>query len=1061
MSQIEDIMSTLSPEERQAVLTIMKEQATRGSSTALTELFEEDYEEIPVDIDTFLESPRYLGNATNNGTAIYPYWRNAYRQIIDNDKVECAFSGSIGCGKACSLDSNLIGPGGYFKMKDVKVGDLVAGEDGKFHTVIGVFPQGYKPTYHVNFSDGTYVDCSDDHIWSILDKNNEIIDVTTLDIISMRTNNEKVEIPQLTAAVRFHIPQYNVEDCFAEGDNGMLTVKSSLLTAPISLRVDICMNTLKKLGNINLNNRSIQLTNRFVNNFQLFCDIYRSIGCVVNENGSDTVDIFVPEWLNPYDEGTDSYYLIQMWGDMRHKYVVSVDQIPDKECQCIYVDNPSHLFLTNNFTPTHNTTAAIYLMSYFVYKLMCLRNIRQYFGLEGNGPVCIAFLNNTLQLSKGVAYDKFMSTVASSPWFLERGEVRGTVNLRYKPEKNIEFVIGSSADQIIGRDIFCLTGDTRIETADGTQCLVDLENKSIRVKCLDNNGNVILSEKPVKIVRTKEVAAVRIITLQDKTTIRCTFNHRFLMVDMTYKEAKDIKRNDKLYSPTQPQGILVSGINFATYQNSIPVYDVINVEPYHNFVVNTGKNFIISHNCGLIDEINFCLDANTPIVTTKGVKSLVDVSPSDKLFSYNIDNHKLHRSLSDGGMPTAYVDEYVELELVDGTTLRCSKNHRFLLSSGEYKQAYDLTEDDDLMEMSPYGYVYISTNKINGKRYIGQHKGLFDSSYLGSGDALWLAIQKYGRRAFETEVIEYCYSANELDERENYWLLHYNAAKSDKFYNITNYQYPITSNCVIMHKNGHMKRVTATDMQQYLDNGYELGIDPSMNFHAGKCYIIRDSCVKLVPLSERDRYIDIGWDVFSPNRGKVVINNGAMLRYVDASELAECLREGWVIGNCFNTSFKSHRWMNNGEVDIHVDKSQTAKFEKLGFKFGRCYQRDRLYMTDGKINMLVYRSDVDNYKSKGFRIGKYNSNSKGARWVKKGNELKRIAATEFQSYIDDGWVSTNNCEGRCCIYPPGSKSYKRVTLSEAIQLVKQGYTYNKGTQTARMIEEALKHENKK
>ena len=42
----------------------------------------EVYEEIPVDIDTFLEDPNYLGSTTNRGKAIYPAWRQAMRDIF-------------------------------------------------------------------------------------------------------------------------------------------------------------------------------------------------------------------------------------------------------------------------------------------------------------------------------------------------------------------------------------------------------------------------------------------------------------------------------------------------------------------------------------------------------------------------------------------------------------------------------------------------------------------------------------------------------------------------------------------------------------------------------------------------------------------------------------------------------------------------------------------------------------------------------------------------------------------------------------------------------------------
>lgn len=44
----------------------------------------EIYEEIPVDIDTFLEDPNYLGGTTNKGKAIYPAWRIAMREIFED-----------------------------------------------------------------------------------------------------------------------------------------------------------------------------------------------------------------------------------------------------------------------------------------------------------------------------------------------------------------------------------------------------------------------------------------------------------------------------------------------------------------------------------------------------------------------------------------------------------------------------------------------------------------------------------------------------------------------------------------------------------------------------------------------------------------------------------------------------------------------------------------------------------------------------------------------------------------------------------------------------------------
>lgn len=48
------------------------------------------------------------------------------------------------------------------------------------------------------------------------------------------------------------------------------------------------------------------------------------------------------------------------------KYIKSIEQIEDEECQCIYVNHPSHLFVTDGYNLTHNTTVRgeIFFMVY-------------------------------------------------------------------------------------------------------------------------------------------------------------------------------------------------------------------------------------------------------------------------------------------------------------------------------------------------------------------------------------------------------------------------------------------------------------------------------------------------------------------------------------------------------------------------------------------------------------------------------------------------------------------------------------------------------------------------
>lgn len=84
-----------------------------------------------------------------------------------------------------------------------------------------------------------------------------------------------------------------------------------------------------------------------------------------------------------------------------------------------------------------------------------------------------------------------------------------------------------------------------------------------------------------------------------------------------------------------------------------------------------------------------------------------------------------------------------------------------------------------------YGYVYKTTNVINGKIYIGQHKSdIFDISYYGSGRLLIKAIEKYGKNNFSIELLEKCSSKQELNQQEKYWISKFNSTETKVGYNI-------------------------------------------------------------------------------------------------------------------------------------------------------------------------------------------------------------------------------------------------------------------------------------
>lgn len=79
--------------------------------------------------------------------------------------------------------------------------------------------------------------------------------------------------------------------------------------------------------------------------------------------------------------------------------------------------------------------------------------------------------------------------------------------------------------------------------------------------------------------------------------------------------------------------------------------------------------------------------------------------------------------------------------------------------------------------------IYKTTNLINGKIYVGQEKGN-NEQYLGSGKIIRYAIEKYGIENFKKDIIKKCWSIEEMNESEKYWIKALNSF-SPKGYNIS------------------------------------------------------------------------------------------------------------------------------------------------------------------------------------------------------------------------------------------------------------------------------------
>ena len=75
-----------------------------------------------------------------------------------------------GFGKAQPVDEKVLTPTGWARMGELRVGDYVIGANGHPTAVCGVYPQGKKSVVAVEFTDGSKVDCCEEHLWNVQTK---------------------------------------------------------------------------------------------------------------------------------------------------------------------------------------------------------------------------------------------------------------------------------------------------------------------------------------------------------------------------------------------------------------------------------------------------------------------------------------------------------------------------------------------------------------------------------------------------------------------------------------------------------------------------------------------------------------------------------------------------------------------------------------------------------------------------------------------------------------------------------------------------------------------------
>lgn len=136
-------------------------------TTAFLELIASNIK--PISEEEELEA--YL-NSTFNGRTLFEHQKEGIKHQLSRKRSIVA--ADMGTGKGQKLDAKILTPAGWTTMGNLRLGDEVINSLGEATKIIGIYPQGIKDIYKISFSDGTFTECDEEHLWMVQTTNHRV-----------------------------------------------------------------------------------------------------------------------------------------------------------------------------------------------------------------------------------------------------------------------------------------------------------------------------------------------------------------------------------------------------------------------------------------------------------------------------------------------------------------------------------------------------------------------------------------------------------------------------------------------------------------------------------------------------------------------------------------------------------------------------------------------------------------------------------------------------------------------------------------------------------------------
>ncbi|WEO95061.1 helicase-related protein [Streptomyces sp. FXJ1.172] len=328
--------------------------------------------------------------------------RKVSREIFDDLATEHPMhrllQGEVGSGKAQPLDSLVLTPAGFRRMGDVRVGDEVVVPDGGIAVIDGVFPQGEREVWRMVLCDGSAVESDEEHLWIVATsegwrRGQDPKVMTTRDIRTDTLEADGSPKWYLPAAVpvdlgddaglpadpyrlgrrlgrlaedgssRHDAPPATAGDEIPAQSTG---VPDAFKNTSVKNRLALLQGLLDAEGTVGEDGLDISLRSASRRLADDVAWLVRSLGGrahVLARHGAFDVALALPDAYAPFRLARKAGRMRpRPGGDTFRRAVRAVEYVGRKPVQCISVAHPSHAYVTDHFTVTHNTMVALRAM---------------------------------------------------------------------------------------------------------------------------------------------------------------------------------------------------------------------------------------------------------------------------------------------------------------------------------------------------------------------------------------------------------------------------------------------------------------------------------------------------------------------------------------------------------------------------------------------------------------------------------------------------------------------------------------------------------------------------